>query len=150
MRKLLVAAVAAAILSVASSAQAATATMEAKIVRGNGDVAQVSIDPELAGKWTFVTDVSGQVNDVALQLYLEDSRGSCTGTLVGEHHLGDQNLKWNKRNVAPGQYTTTFDSTSTAAHCARVILWGTPGATASVTVTCPPAPSSGGLFDGLL
>ena len=149
MRKLLVAAAAAGILSVATPVQAATATMEAKIVRGNGDVEQVSIDPELAGDWKFVADVSGQVNDVALQLYLEDSRGNCTGTLVQEHHLGDQNLKWNTRHVAPGQYTRTFESTSTATHCARVILWGSPGAVASVTVTTPVSPSSGGLLDGL-
>ena len=150
MRKWWVAVAAAGMMALGAPASASsTVTLTAEIHKGNGAVAWAEADPVASGVWSYSAQVSGTVNEVYVQLYLVGSRGECTGAEVGSHRLSGttDNTSWRKTSVPPRTYTGTFDSTSDALHCARVIIHGQPGAKAVVDYVSPTEPSSGDLLD---
>ncbi len=133
-------AMALAMLSTGSAAKAGTVyELEAVIVHGNGAVDAEYITSGRAGDWSFTVEISGQVTDLFVQLWYPQKRNSCADNQVGSTRY----TSGSKRSyLSEGVYSDTFDSPYTGKHCARIIIWGKPGATAKAKVAPPADPAA--------
>lgn len=119
--------IAAAALAV-SPANAAIYGLNATIEHGNSAIAATSGNAQ-PGLWTYTARVQGHPTDLWLQLYHASSTNHCfdkSGQIASYDF------------VNPGSTVSwTAHSPYSGLHCVRVVLWGSVGDAAQVTVTDP-------------
>lgn len=117
--------------------------LHAAIVHGNGAVAGKTITSKHEGDWRFRVEITGQVTDLFVQLWYPQKRNSCADNAVGNSHYEAPKRSYLATDTI---YEDSFHSPYTGAHCARIIIWGKPGATAKATVIPPAMPRADGVL----